>query len=523
MRKRQGMFFAAAVLLLSALSVTACQKTDSGKDSVPLEESKAGGLSSTGDTEAAGESQNGSGTQGGVSAGADESARSREAEEYVQEVVAAIESQYPDETFTAISEAEIDTSASVFADAYLFAGGRSSSGWEFVAGTCKTKENPLEGMTCATGGGIPGYTTSQFDGGRLLILEKGDSEQSRLSYLYDVLQQGKLGVRYMEEVANRGASLVPPKQGPFLKVSMVKGGYPVTEFLPLDEEEAKELANGEKVSPDEEPGAAAVELMEDRTKLSALEEHSTVVTKQMVKKAEEDCALSVGHSSNIKDLTKAVMKVNLYGEIREETVENRDDLERLAAQFGEVSAETPEFPGIYEGVITMTRQDGMQITVQLARNGGGFVLGNASYRSMPEDNASAVWSVFSTLDGWSRYGTQIRMHMSEPSYAIDTEKLTFTLKNETGKPIQYILSPIFYKEQETKDEDGNRTWKRVDSVAGFCGFLTPMDGGEIELEVPWDGAFVPQGPGTYKMEIQVMPEDELRYEISDTFELKTES
>lgn len=512
MRKRNRMLLAAAVLLSGALSVAACRKADESQESLPQEETSVDGSDRA--------SVDGL-DRASQPAGAGASDRSREAEEYVQEVVAAIESQYPDETFTDISEEDLDRSSSIFADSYIFAGGRASSGWEFVAGTCKTKENPLEGMTCGTGGGIPGYTTSQFDGGKLLILEKGDSDRSRFSYLYDVLQQGKLGIRYMEDVAGRGVSLVPPEQGPFLKVSMVKGGYPVTEFLPLDEAEAEQLVSGDEVSPDEEPGAVAVEFVEDRTKLSALETNTVAITKQMVKKAEEKCALSIGHSSNIQDLTKAVMKVNLYGEIREETVENRDDLERLAAQFGEVSEETPEFPGVYAGVITMTRQDGMQIVVQLAREGGDFVIGNASYRSMPEENAAAVWSVFSTLDGWSRYGTQIQMHMSEPSYAIDAEKLTFTLENKTGKPIQYILSPIFYKEQETKDEDGNRTWKRVDSVAGFCGFLTPMDGETAELEVPWNGAFVHQGPGTYKMEIQVMPEDELRYEISDTFELTT--
>ena len=59
----------------------------------------------------------------------------------------------------------------------------------------------------------------------------------------------------------------------------------------------------------------------------------------------------------------------------------------------------------------------------------------------------------------------------------------------------------------------------MESIAGFCGFLTGMEGEEKELAVPWSGSFQPSGPGIYRLGIQVSPEPELRFAINAEFEL----
>lgn len=512
-----------AVMLLAAVSgMTACHSAATGQGDTPKtgETAKstgagADGSESTGSTES---SEHTESTED-AKASASEKKQTAQAQEHLSEVVKAIEAQYPTETFTPISGKEINTSASLFAKSYCFGGGRSGSGWEFVVGVSTARENPLEGMNCSTGSGIPDYTLSQFDNGRILLLEKGDSDKSRLSYLYDSLEQGTAGVLYMEDAAKRGAGLVPPLTGPFLKISMIKNGFSTAEFLPLTKEQEAKLESGKPAARSQGDEAAAVTLLKDRSGLVVGSEAAVPVTQEMIDLAKQKSSLQSGRPGDVSKLTKATMTLDLYGEIREESTENRDDLDLLAAQFQGAADGDDQSGDLYAGVITMTRQDGSQVTVQMSPSSGNFVMGNASYYSMTEKKSDAVWSVFNTLDGWRRYGSKIRMSMSQVSYPMSSKQLSFTLENETGKSIQYILSPIFYKEESGKDENGEPVWKRIDSIAGFCGFLSPLDQESVKLEVPWNGAFVSEGPGTYKLEIQVVPENDLRYAISDTFEL----
>lgn len=503
----------AIMLITAAAGMTACHSAadTAGTQSQPQESSESP-IASSGSAGAVSAKDTGSAANGETNADA-------QAEEYLGDVIEAIEAQYPGETFTPISGKDIDTSSSLFAKSYRFGGGRSGSGWEFVVGVCTTKENPLEGLTCSTGRGIPGYTLSQFDDGKLLLLEKGDSDSSRLSFLYDALEQGTAGTQYMKEAAGRGVSLVPPLKGPFLRTSMVKNGYSTAEFLPLKAEQAAQLESGKPAAKSQQDEAAAVMLLKDRAGLAVGTEAPIPVTQEMITLAEQKCGLQSGSPEDISKLTKATMTLDLYGEIRVESTENRDDLDLLAAQFEGAAKGDDQSGDIYSGVITMTKQDGSQVTVQMSPSSGNFIVGNASYYSMSEKKSDAVWAVFNTLDGWRRYGSKIRIRMTQDSYPLNVDKLTFTLENETGKSIQYILSPILYKEESQKDENGAPVWKRIDSIAGFCGFLSPLDQESIKLEVPWNGSFVPEGPGTYKLEIQVVPENDLRYEISDTFEL----
>lgn len=509
--KKRKIWLTAVLLIALAAVITACHAAaDTAGTQVRPQESE---------DKASPDSAGTAGVKDTGSASNEEENRDSQAEEYLGDVIEAIESQYPGETFTPVSGKELDTSSSVFAKSYRFGGGRSASGWEFVAGVCTTKENPLEGMTCSSGNGIPGYTLSQFNDGKLLLLEKGDSDDSRLSFLYNALEQGTQGIQYMKSTAKRGVSLVPPLKGPFLRTSMVENGYSTEEFLPLTADQETQLESGKPAAKSQQDEAAAVSLLKDRGGLAVGSESSVPVTEEMIALAEQKCGLQSGSPKDISKLTKATMTLNLYGEIREESTENRDDLDLLAAQFEGAAKGDSQSADIYSGVITMTKQDGTQVTVQMSPTSGNFVIGNASYYSMSEKKSDAVWSVFNTLDGWRRYGSKIRIRMTRESFPINADKLTFTLENETGKSIQYILSPIFYKEESQKDENGQPVWRRIDSIAGFCGFLSPLDQESIKLEVPWNGAFVPEGPGTYKLEIQVEPETDLRYEISDTFEL----
>ena len=53
----------------------------------------------------------------------------------------------------------------------------------------------------------------------------------------------------------------------------------------------------------------------------------------------------------------------------------------------------------------------------------------------------------------------------------------------------------------------------MESLAGFCGYLTELSEESVRLAVPWKGSFAPDGPGTYRLRIQVLSEEELRFGV----------
>lgn len=451
----------------------------------------------------------------------------REAKRLLELAVVAIEQQYPEETFTDIPEEEAKE-ASVFSESYYFAGKKAAGGWEFIIGICHEKENPLEGMTCSAGGKNTGYNGSQFADGKILLLEKGDGERSRLSYLYDIFQKGEVGIRYLLEASERGVSLVPPLDGPFLKVSMIKEGIPVAEFLSLSPEQAAALENGVVLEEAERFRPEQIMLCQNREDLRVGQDGGAKnLTEEMVSFAKEKCRFDTGtiQLQDLTDITKATLMTNLHGEERSETTKNREDLEQLAFLLSkafyenEVSEEYPYY-GSYDGILALEMQDGTEAVVQISPSGTELVLGNASFYRLPKEEGEGLWNLFSAINGWKKYGGQIHMSMAEPAFSLDVESLKFYLENSTGKPIQYILSPIIYKKQENEENGQPGKWKQVTAIAGFCGFLSPMEDEVIELEVPWNGSFEPEGPGTYKLEIQIMPEPDMRFIITDIFELK---
>ena len=79
----------------------------------------------------------------------------------LETMTAAIESQFPQETFTDIPIDETEEAVSKFKESYALSGRRSSLGKEYIAGVSLRDENPLEGMNCRSDGKPSEYVTSQ--------------------------------------------------------------------------------------------------------------------------------------------------------------------------------------------------------------------------------------------------------------------------------------------------------------------------------------------------------------------------
>lgn len=215
---------------------------------------------------------------------------------------------------------------------------------------------------------------------------------------------------------------------------------------------------------------------------------------------------------NLADLKKATLQVTKDGETREETAANKADLEQLSLElFQAQRAETDS--GDWTGRLTLETED-QKFILDVLFDKGWFLRSEGGYvYQLPADSEEVVWNMFSTLEGWVTYGSQVRIEMNEENVTPDTDELLLTLYNETGGPIEYIASPIIYRQME----DGS--YNQVESIGGFCGFVSHLDGSETLVKLPWKGMFEANEPGIYKVEIQAMKEEK-RWEISDTFHLE---
>lgn len=450
----------------------------------------------------------------------------------LKRVLAAVEGQLPELTFKDIPDGEVEGAVSFFKESYLFAGRKADNGYSYILGIRTAEENPLEGLSCQNAGDYAGYSVSQFDGGTFLLLEKGTAAGG-ISGIYDCLDEGMEGIAYMEDAAERGILLVPPAAGPFLRVRMVKDGVLRTEYLPLSEEEKQSLVSnpsGPEAQTDEDGPSAQI-----KTGAAALFESREDMEKnfqghpgqRFTREAEELFRkiwnFQAEGLEGLSEIAAASLTGSFENGTRTETLSNRDDMERLRELLGEAVPEDFPMNESFPGRLVLKLSSGRELNLWLSdiSDSADAELAAESgpvYR-LSQKTAKSLWRLFGTVDGYRRYGEQIWMEMKEEQYTPDDGELTFLLHNETGGPIQYILSPVIEKQTV---ENGAESWTQVESIAGFCGFLTGMEEEEKELAVPWNGSFQPAGPGLYRLGIQVSPEPELRFAIDAEFEL-TES
>lgn len=400
----------------------------------------------------------------------EKSAAEKEAEEMLRRSVAALESQFPGQKFEEMDKREMEEATEFFKNSYVFAGRKAENGFSYILGILKTEDNPLEGLTCGQEERGAGYSVSQFDDGHILLLEKGDT-MSGLSWLYDSLEDGMDGIAYLEDAAKRGAVLIPPENGEFQRKFVVRDGRLRTEYM-----------------------------------------------------ENEGANLSGDILGKLSEITSASLSGIFENGIRTETLNNREDLETLKELLQR--AEPTEFPmnQSFPGSLILTLSSGEEIELWLSdsRTDGTFpelAVGDSGFAVLDQETADAIWRLFGNVDGFRRYGDKIWMEAAKTVFSTEEAELTFILHNNSGETIQYILSPVIEKKTE---ENGREVWKQVESIAGFCGFLTELSEEQKEVTIPWKGSFFPDGEGVYRLGIQVLPEPELRFGVQAEFELKEE-
>ncbi len=220
----------------------------------------------------------------------------------------------------------------------------------------------------------------------------------------------------------------------------------------------------------------------------------------------------------------AVLKAELSGifesGVRTESLGNREDLEMLREMLLETEKKETSVSESFPGKLTLTMESGETAELWLPFPAEGQIpelaAGGDSFYTWKKEQHMELWNLFGTVYGFGAYGDQIWMEMEPEQVTEEDAELSFVLHNDTGRSIQYILSPVIEKKTE---KDGIEGWEQIESLAGFCGYLTELSEASVRLSVPWKGSFAPDGPGTYRLRIQVLPEEELRFGVEAEFEV----
>lgn len=220
----------------------------------------------------------------------------------------------------------------------------------------------------------------------------------------------------------------------------------------------------------------------------------------------------------------AILKAELSGTfesgVRTESLGNRADLERLREMLLEAERKETSVNDTFLGKLTLTMETGETADLWLSFPSEGqspeLAAGEGSFYTWEGEQHRDIWKLFGTVYGFGIYGEQIWMEPDPSQVTEEDSELSFILHNDTGKSIQYILSPVIEKKTE---KDGIESWDPIESLAGFCGYLTELSEESVHLNVPWKGSFAPEGPGTYRLRIQVLPEEELRFGVEAEFEV----
>lgn len=272
--------------------------------------------------------------------------------------------------------------------------------------------------------------------------------------------------------------------------------------------------------------AAAVWLLAGCEKATNQEtgRQSTAVTKPAGERTANE-KQKPAFSTEFLEKNGSILKAELSGTfetgVRTESLGNREDLEKLREMLLEVEKRETSVNECFPGKLTLTMESGETAELWLSFPAEGQIpkltAGDASFYTWKQDQHREIWRLFGTVYGFGVYGEQIWMEMETDRVTEEDAELSFILHNDTGRSIQYILSPVIEKKTE---KDGIESWEQIESLAGFCGYLTELSGTSVRLSVPWKGSFAPDGPGTYRLRIQVLPEEELRFSVEAEFEVE---
>ncbi len=350
-------------------------------------------------------------------------------------IVDTLEAFDPDHLYVDMDPEQAASCGGELRDAYDFIGRETDAGAGYVLGFRNSDEDPLYGLSIYSLDDVIEadrwnedknifervytfeniYEMHYTESKDILFLipdEMEESEELRKAFEYS-LCDGDEGVRYLKSVKERGVKMSPPENGGYLVVRRFANAEVLEEYIPLTEDQEKEIIASEEIVDPEIYGIDGITYMA-RPEIYELENPDPdEITVPALRLAKEKCEFQTVRAEDMKEITSAELEIIQWhgepekyadvsaGDLEEtgisETLNDPALLKRMEEILAEASlGESEKCP--YNGILTLTKADGTKATVRLASDGcDSMVYGSYSFYQADSGEVAEIWDMFPEL------------------------------------------------------------------------------------------------------------------------------
>lgn len=356
-------------------------------------------------------------------------------EEERRTIVDTLEAFDPDHLYVDMDPEQAASCGGELRDAYDFIGRETDAGAGYVLGFRNSDEDPLNGLSIYSLDDVieadrwnedknifervytfeniheMHYTESK-DILFLIPDEMEESEELRKAFEYS-LCDGDEGVRYLKSVKERGVKMSPPENGGYLVVRRFVNAEVLEEYIPLTEDQEKEIIASEEIVDPEIYGIDGITYMASPEIYELENPDPDEITVPALRLAKEKCEFQTVRAEDMKEITSAELEIIQWhgepekyadvsaGDLEEtgisETLNDPALLKRMEEILAEASlGESEKCP--YNGILTLTKADGTKATVRLASDGcDSMVYGSYSFYQADGGEVAEIWDMFPEL------------------------------------------------------------------------------------------------------------------------------
>ena len=356
-------------------------------------------------------------------------------EEERRTIVDTLEAFDPDHLYVDMDPEQAASCGGELRDAYDFIGRETDDGAGYVLGFRNSDEDPLNGLSIYSLDDVieadrwnedknifervytfeniheMHYTESK-DILFLIPDEMEESEELRKAFEYS-LCDGDEGVRYLKSVQERGVKMSPPENGGYLVVRRFANAEVLEEYIPLTEDQEKEIIASEEIVDPEIYGIDGITYMASPEIYELENPDPDEITVPALRLAKEKCEFQTVRAEDMKEITSAELEIIQWhgepekyadvsaGDLEEtgisETLNDPALLKRMEKILAEASlGESEKCP--YNGILTLTKADGTKATVRLASDGcDSMVYGSYSFYQADGGEVAEIWDMFPEL------------------------------------------------------------------------------------------------------------------------------
>lgn len=356
-------------------------------------------------------------------------------EEERRTIVDTLEAFDPDHLYVDMDPEQAASCGGELRDAYDFIGRETDAGAGYVLGFRNSDEDPLNGLSIYSLDDVieadrwnedknifervytfeniheMHYTESK-DILFLIPDEMEESEELRKAFEYS-LCDGDEGVRYLKSVKERGVKMSPPENGGYLVVRRFANAEVLEEYIPLTEDQEKEIITSEEIVDPEIYGIDGITYMASPEIYELENPDPDEITVPALRLAKEKCEFQTVRAEDMKEITSAELEIIQWhgepekyadvsaGDLEEtgisETLNDPAFLKRMEEILAESSlGESEKCP--YNGILTLTKADGTKATVRLASDGcDSMVYGSYSFYQADGGEVAEIWDMFPEL------------------------------------------------------------------------------------------------------------------------------